>query len=153
MAQLKTPDDFGNLIRQRRKALAWGQAELAHAVGVSRRWVIQTEKGKPGAELGLILRTLTVLGLRLDASPCSSLPVAESSSASANPRPDINRIIDNNTSEQDGSKVKDSAAADLVGNWLARANSRHAIENDSIGESNVLSAPGPAPAKRRRGSR
>jgi len=35
-------------------------------VGVTRAWVIQIEKGKPRAELALVLRTLTALGLVAD---------------------------------------------------------------------------------------
>lgn len=65
---LKTPADLGNVIRQRRKALGWDQARLAHESGVSRQWIIDIEKGKPRAELQLVLRTANVLGLRLTAS-------------------------------------------------------------------------------------
>jgi len=149
MAQLKTPNDLGVLIRQRRKALAWDQATLAHAVGVSRRWVIEMEKGKPGAELGLILRTLNVLGLRLDATPSSSSPTAEGSG----PRVDINRIIDKSKVEQAAPDVDKSALADLVGNWLARADSGHLQEKDSVEQRNVLGAPEPADGKHPRRSR
>jgi y4mF family transcriptional regulator len=68
MAALKTPADLGNVIQQRRKALGWDQARLAHEAGVSRQWVIEIEKGKPRAELQLVLRTLNALGIELDAS-------------------------------------------------------------------------------------
>ena len=67
MAALKTPADLGNVILQRRKALGWDQARLAHEAGVSRQWIIEIEKGKPRAELQLVLRALNVLGIELDA--------------------------------------------------------------------------------------
>jgi HTH-type transcriptional regulator/antitoxin HipB len=67
MATLKTPADLGNVILQRRKALGWDQARLAHEAGVSRQWIIEIEKGKPRAELQLVLRALNVLGIELDA--------------------------------------------------------------------------------------
>jgi len=38
---------------------------LAERVGVTRQWVIDIEKGKPRAELGLALKALQVLGLML----------------------------------------------------------------------------------------
>ena len=34
-------------------------------IGVSRLWVNQVEKGKPGASLGLVLRALDSLGVTL----------------------------------------------------------------------------------------
>ncbi|HBN54332.1 MAG TPA: hypothetical protein DD456_10020 [Stenotrophomonas sp.] len=67
MAALKTPADLANVILQRRKALGWDQARLAHEAGVSRQWIIEIEKGKPRAELQLVLRALNVLGIELDA--------------------------------------------------------------------------------------
>lgn len=68
MATLKTAEDVGNIIRQRRKALGWDQARLASESGVSRQWVVDIEKGKPRAELQLVLRVMNVLGLRLTAA-------------------------------------------------------------------------------------
>jgi HTH-type transcriptional regulator / antitoxin HipB len=41
---------------------------LAKRIGVSRQWVIEVEHGHARAELGLVLRALDALGIRLDAS-------------------------------------------------------------------------------------
>lgn len=62
---LRTPTDIGALIRQRRNDTGMDQATLAKKVGVSRWWIHEIERGKPRAELGLVLRTLTVLGVTL----------------------------------------------------------------------------------------
>jgi HTH-type transcriptional regulator / antitoxin HipB len=62
---LRTPHDIGSAIRDRRRRLGLGQDELASRVGVSRKWIIDIEKGKPRAAIGLLLRTLDALGLRL----------------------------------------------------------------------------------------
>jgi len=62
---LRTPADLGSLIRERRKKLGLDQAELAHRARVSRLWLSQVERGKPRAAVGLVLRTLQVLGVRL----------------------------------------------------------------------------------------
>ena len=57
--------DFGLLIRQHRRKLKMDQATLARHVGVSRQWVIAIERGNPGAEVGLVLRAVDTLQIRL----------------------------------------------------------------------------------------
>jgi HTH-type transcriptional regulator / antitoxin HipB len=86
-AVIRTPADLGALIRDRRLGLDLDQAELASRVGVSRLWINQVERGKPGASIGLVLRTLTVLGIELSPAPRDRPPV----SATA---PDIDAIVD-----------------------------------------------------------
>lgn len=68
---LRNPLDLGAAIRDRRRQLNLDQSDLANQVGVSRKWVIDIEKGKPRAEIGLILRTLDALGLRLSVDQAS----------------------------------------------------------------------------------
>ncbi|MEQ1930592.1 MAG: helix-turn-helix domain-containing protein [Parvularculaceae bacterium] len=63
--QLRTPRDFGAVIRERRRALGLDQAALAARIGVSRLWVSEVERGKPGAGLGLVLRALAALDIEL----------------------------------------------------------------------------------------
>ena len=63
--QIRTPIDFGLVIRDRRRKLKLSQAELAHQLGVGRQWIVGIERGKPRAEIGLVLRTLLALGLSL----------------------------------------------------------------------------------------
>jgi HTH-type transcriptional regulator / antitoxin HipB len=65
--RIRTPVDFGALIRDRRTKSGLDQKSLAEKVGVSRQWIVEIEKGKPRAEIGLILRTMEVLGILLDA--------------------------------------------------------------------------------------
>jgi HTH-type transcriptional regulator/antitoxin HipB len=62
---IRTPRDLGALIRDRRRTLGLDQRTLADQVGVSRQWIIEVERGKPRAEVGLVLRTLEALGVRL----------------------------------------------------------------------------------------
>ncbi|HTT24860.1 MAG TPA: helix-turn-helix domain-containing protein [Candidatus Sulfotelmatobacter sp.] len=56
--RIRTPVDLGAFIRQRRIALGLDLKSLAAKVGVSRQWIVEVEKGKPKAEIGLVLRTL-----------------------------------------------------------------------------------------------
>jgi HTH-type transcriptional regulator/antitoxin HipB len=63
----RTAADLGAVIRDRRKRLKLDQSTLAKQVGVSRQWIIEVEHGHPRAELGLILRVLDALGIKLDA--------------------------------------------------------------------------------------
>jgi HTH-type transcriptional regulator/antitoxin HipB len=58
--------DVGHAIRDRRQELNLSQAQLADAAGVSRRWLLALESGKPTAQLDLVLRTLDALGLVVD---------------------------------------------------------------------------------------
>lgn len=58
-------DTFAQVVRDRRLALGLSQAEVAAQVGASRQWVIDMEKGKPRAELGMALALLEVLGISL----------------------------------------------------------------------------------------
>ncbi len=83
---VRTPKDLGALIRDRRRRLGLDQATLAARVGVSRQWIIDAEAGKPRAPIGLLLRTLEVLGVTLaveDRGPPSSAAAA----------PDIDAIV------------------------------------------------------------
>lgn len=88
---VRTPSDLGLLIRSRRRELGLDQRTLAERVGVSRLWIIEFERGKPRAEIGLVLRTLTALGLRLDASTEGAVKRAGPSRAAP---PDIDAIVD-----------------------------------------------------------
>jgi HTH-type transcriptional regulator/antitoxin HipB len=87
--QVKTSSDISALIRDRRTHLAWSQADLAKRVGVSRIWIIQLEKGKPTAQIGLTLRTLKELGIMLDASASAAASSRRTVAAAI----DLNRIV------------------------------------------------------------
>jgi HTH-type transcriptional regulator / antitoxin HipB len=63
--RIRTPLDLGLVIRQQRRGLGLSQTILAGRVGVSRQWIVAIEHGKARAEMGLVLRTLAALDLRL----------------------------------------------------------------------------------------
>jgi y4mF family transcriptional regulator len=65
---IRTPADLGAVIRDRRKQLGLDQATFAKRIGVSRQWVIGVEQGHARAAMGLVLRAIDALGIRLDAS-------------------------------------------------------------------------------------
>jgi HTH-type transcriptional regulator / antitoxin HipB len=62
---IRTPNELGALIRDQRRRCKWDQQALAKKIGVSRQWVVEIEKGKPGAEVGLVLRALQALDIPL----------------------------------------------------------------------------------------
>jgi y4mF family transcriptional regulator len=66
--------DLGLHVRATRQRLGQTQAELAAAANVSRRWLSDLEAGKSTAEIGLVLQTLSALGLVLDAQPDAPAP-------------------------------------------------------------------------------
>lgn len=65
--RVRTPSELGALIRDYRLRRSLDQKTLATTVGVSRQWIVEIEKGKVRAPIGLILRTLGALGIILDA--------------------------------------------------------------------------------------
>lgn len=87
---VRTPADIGAAIREHRRRRRLPQQELADKVGVSRQWLIEVERGKPRAEIGLVLKTLAVLGLRVALDDGQS-PAGESVSVPA--PPDIDALV------------------------------------------------------------
>ncbi|MEA2894484.1 MAG: hypothetical protein QOJ84_99 [Bradyrhizobium sp.] len=86
---IRTAADLGAVIRDKRKQLGLDQSTLAKRIGVSRQWVIAVERGHARAAMGLVLRAIDALGIRLDAS---MEPISRhGSTASA---VDINAIVD-----------------------------------------------------------
>lgn len=83
---IRTPNDLAAIIRNRRKQLGLGQAALAQRIEVSRQWVISIERGHGRAELGLVLRALDTLGIRLETH------ILEPSQTSAS-APDLDAIL------------------------------------------------------------
>ncbi|HKG39406.1 MAG TPA: helix-turn-helix domain-containing protein [Conexibacter sp.] len=57
--------DLAALARGRRCELDLSQAELAARARVSRQWISEFESGKASAEIGLVIRLLDALDLRL----------------------------------------------------------------------------------------
>jgi y4mF family transcriptional regulator len=57
-----TPATIGQAIRSARKALGLRQPELAAAAGVGLRFLVELERGKPTAQLGLTLTVLQAVG-------------------------------------------------------------------------------------------
>ena len=66
---VKSPAELGHLVRDFRTRNGITQANLAAQVGASRKWIIDLESGKRTADLSLVLRTLNVLGIELNARP------------------------------------------------------------------------------------
>ncbi len=63
--RIRNATELGLLIRDRRRALGLDQKTLAEKAGVGRQWIVAVEKGRPRAEVGLLLRTIEALGLRI----------------------------------------------------------------------------------------
>ena len=89
--RIRTATDLGAFIRERRTRLGMDQIELAKKAGTSRKWLVEVEQGKPGAEIGLILRTLKSLEVSIDLEADSSVETPPSGKAKT---PDINSVLD-----------------------------------------------------------
>jgi HTH-type transcriptional regulator/antitoxin HipB len=73
--RIRNIKDLGAYLRARRTQLGMDQATLAEKAGTSRKWLIEVENGKPGASLGLVLRTLRALDVAIDLS--DDVPVSK----------------------------------------------------------------------------
>jgi len=80
MEILDTSDRFGSLIRSRRQALGMTQRDLALAVNIGERFIVDLESGKPTCQLGKALAVAKGVGIRLTDAALS---------ASADALPDI----------------------------------------------------------------
>ena len=57
------------------------QAELAHALRTSQGWVSEVESGKATAEIGMVLKALSVLGISINAELPRHSPDTEPTSS------------------------------------------------------------------------
>jgi HTH-type transcriptional regulator / antitoxin HipB len=90
---LKTPAQLGAAIKARRTQLGIDQGTLANRARVSRNWLMQLEKGAPGASIGIILRVLGPLKMSLSLeSPDKADTTDQRASAQFSPV-DINQVI------------------------------------------------------------
>ena len=64
--QIGTAEALGQYLRDRRRAAGLTQSDLATRAQVSRRWLSDLESGKPTAEIGLVFRVVSALGLFID---------------------------------------------------------------------------------------
>ncbi len=97
--RIRTPTELGHLIREGRRRASLSQEALALQIGVSRQWVVEVEKGKSRAEVGLILRALDALdiSLRVERAPRSA------SATESGPAPmDVDAIIEAHREPRDG---------------------------------------------------
>jgi y4mF family transcriptional regulator len=100
----QTAAQIGKIIRTARLHRKLSQADLARLLGTTQAWVSEVEKGKDTAQIGLVLRALNRLGvkLRTDVVPWH----ARRASDSADKGVDLGRIIKNLSQPSPGSGAK-----------------------------------------------
>ena len=69
MTHIRSAKAYGEALRERRRQLGLTQEDVATEAGVGRRFVIELERGKPGASLENALRVAALLGLEIDLTP------------------------------------------------------------------------------------
>lgn len=62
---IKTPEELGKLIRERRKAAKLTQKKVAALAGIGVRFLSELERGKPTSHLGKTLKVVQLLGLEV----------------------------------------------------------------------------------------
>jgi len=84
--------EIGKIIRTARLHRKQSQADLAQLLGTTQAWISEVEKGKDTAQIGLVLRVLAQLNIRLRADE----PLQDTKTAKR-PREkhvDLDRIIE-----------------------------------------------------------
>lgn len=61
--QIFSSDDFGNIIRAKRKELGLTQSDLAQLSGVGLRFISELERGKETIRLGYAIKIASNLGI------------------------------------------------------------------------------------------
>ncbi len=87
--QVRTPIDIGNIVREARRLSGLSQAKLAKQIGSTQSWISEVENGKETAELGLVLKLLSVLQITLELSPTYEVFAAPEEVE----KPNLDRII------------------------------------------------------------
>jgi HTH-type transcriptional regulator / antitoxin HipB len=67
--RIKNVEQFGNVIRNRRKRLKITQKELAMTCGTGLRFIVDLEKGKSTCQIGKALQVPQALGLVIEITP------------------------------------------------------------------------------------
>lgn len=67
MMLIKSALELGKAIKLSRKQKKMSQSELADKVGTSQRWISEIENGKNRAQIGLVLKCMRILEIKLDA--------------------------------------------------------------------------------------
>ncbi|MGH6889926.1 MAG: helix-turn-helix domain-containing protein [Rhizomicrobium sp.] len=62
---IATAKDFGHALTRARRTLGLTQRDLAVAIGVGERFIVDLEAGKPTAQLGKALAAAKAAGMRL----------------------------------------------------------------------------------------
>lgn len=75
--EASTPIELGRAVQEARTSLGLTQAEAAQQANVSRRWLIEVERGHHNAQIGKVLALLQSLGQTLAVVP-HELPAGRS---------------------------------------------------------------------------
>lgn len=63
---VRTPNELGNALRERRRELGLRQEEVSGLIGVNRRVVGELERGKGSVQLQIAMDLARVLGLDIE---------------------------------------------------------------------------------------
>lgn len=72
--KIGSPKDLGRVVRDQRKGVGLTQVRLAELSGVSPRFIIELEGGRPTTGFGLVLRVLSTLGLDVEVTTRLAAP-------------------------------------------------------------------------------
>ena len=68
-AVIRSAEELGGLVRERRKRLALKQLDIAGLGNTGNRFIVELERGKPTVQLQKVLDVLDLLGLEIVVRP------------------------------------------------------------------------------------
>lgn len=74
--RIRSTEDLGAVVRERRRELGVSQAELAERADVTRQWIIRFERGTTDVSLAKAISVLQVLDLELRADATGAAAIA-----------------------------------------------------------------------------
>lgn len=74
--RIRSTEDLGAVVRERRRELGVSQAELAERADVTRQWIIRFERGTTDVSLAKAISVLRVLGLELRTDAAGATDIA-----------------------------------------------------------------------------
>lgn len=72
-----TVDDLRELLRKERKRRRLSQSRAAGLVGYSQKWLSDFERGRVNPPIDMVLKMISVLGIRLEASATEPASIAD----------------------------------------------------------------------------
>lgn len=131
MMSLRSVDEVGSALKAIRLRRGLTQAEVAAAAGISRKWVSNAERGKPSADVGLVVAMLRALDYRMHFHNRPDRPTGRPWAGVAHSRYQVGCRVREIRRHQSLTQIEVAQAAGVSRSWLCgleRDHRKHSAE-------------------------